>query len=108
MPRGRKPKRKNWVEKKQPPSQTCQNCGRKFWPKTDSDTCLLCLNGIIKPQGKNIPVLTELDKAKQENQKDKRPCLRCQRGYKGSKLVGELMIFEMNIPAKVIVSVIFA
>ncbi len=33
---------------------------------------------------------------------------RCHTGYKGSKLVGELMIFEMNIPANVIVSVIFA
>ena len=60
----------------------CQCCHRIFWPKTDSDTCLLCQNVLLS----NNPCLPQKsaeqdEKTKKSKKKDKRVCLRCQKEF---------------------------
>lgn len=61
--------------KKEEQGQYCQCCGRKFYPKTGSKICKLCQQGIIAK--KVIPD----PKAKRNNKKDKKVCLRCDQEF---------------------------
>lgn len=92
-----KQKRKSWAKTKAPKEKQpkleakyCDICGRKFYPRTESTTCILCKEGLtvgiealIKaetPTQNSEPNPASGRKSKQANQ-TKRVCLRCQKDF---------------------------
>lgn len=90
-----KQKRKGWVEKKPPKQKTaeleaknCDICGRKFYPRTDSTTCILCKEGVITEKQKISPPpaptqtpSTASGRKPKKAKQTKRICLRCDREF---------------------------
>ncbi|OGY42070.1 MAG: hypothetical protein A2Y82_02275 [Candidatus Buchananbacteria bacterium RBG_13_36_9] len=78
MKRKKKLEQEDGINKK-----ICQNCQRVFWPKTDSDTCLLCQQGlIVKTTIKSEP--------EKPDTSGFRTCLRCLKEFESAGIYNRI------------------